>query len=79
VFGETFLDTDMVKYQNGTPMHPASSEEEAVKEAKSLICEICRNFYKHGWVSGTGGGMSIKVAKKSRHYTYTRRPVGIAR
>lgn len=32
-----------------------------VDEAKSLICEMCRNFYAQGWVSGTGGGMSIKV------------------
>ncbi len=28
--------------------------------ARELICEICRNFYTLGWVSGTGGGVSIK-------------------
>ncbi|MGH1347160.1 MAG: methylthioribulose 1-phosphate dehydratase [Nannocystales bacterium] len=26
----------------------------------SLICELCRQFYDLGWVSGTGGGISIK-------------------
>lgn len=32
-----------------------------VEEARSLICEICRNMYRLGWVSGTGGGMSIQA------------------
>ena len=32
-----------------------------VDEAKELISEMCRNFYSQGWVSGTGGGMSIKA------------------
>jgi len=53
----------MVKPPNGAPSDWQStvSEQQAIQEAKSLICEICRNFYQHGWVSGTGGGMSIKV------------------
>ncbi|HEY8379940.1 MAG TPA: methylthioribulose 1-phosphate dehydratase [Nannocystis sp.] len=25
-----------------------------------LICELCRQFYHLGWVSGTGGGISIR-------------------
>jgi methylthioribulose-1-phosphate dehydratase len=25
-----------------------------------LICELCKQFYHLGWVSGTGGGMSIR-------------------
>lgn len=25
-----------------------------------LICELCRGFYQLGWVSGTGGGISIR-------------------
>jgi methylthioribulose-1-phosphate dehydratase len=28
--------------------------------AKELICELCRQFYQLGWVSGTGGGISIR-------------------
>ena len=31
------------------PMHPANH-----------ICKLCRQFYRHGWVTGTGGGVSIK-------------------
>ncbi|XP_070038094.1 probable bifunctional methylthioribulose-1-phosphate dehydratase/enolase-phosphatase E1 1 isoform X2 [Nicotiana tomentosiformis] len=32
-----------------------------VKETKSLIAELCRHFYNQGWVSGTGGSITIKV------------------
>jgi len=28
-----------------------------------LICELCRQFYGLGWVSGTGGGISIRDAE----------------
>lgn len=34
----------------------------SVEEAKDLICQLCRNFYSQGWVSGTGGGISMKAA-----------------
>jgi methylthioribulose-1-phosphate dehydratase len=27
-----------------------------------LVCELCRVFYRLGWASGTGGGISIKDA-----------------
>jgi methylthioribulose-1-phosphate dehydratase len=27
---------------------------------RELVCELCRNLYRLGWASGTGGGMSIK-------------------
>lgn len=26
----------------------------------NLICELCKKFYDNGWVTGTGGGISIK-------------------
>ncbi|GME93405.1 unnamed protein product [[Candida] boidinii] len=35
------------------PVHPAN-----------LICELCRNFYNNGWVTGTGGGISIREGDK---------------
>jgi len=34
-----------------------SKEEEYVRKK---ICSMCRNFYRLGWVSGTGGGISIR-------------------
>jgi methylthioribulose 1-phosphate dehydratase/enolase-phosphatase E1 len=34
----------------------------SVDEAKQLICELCANFYGQGWVSGTGGGISMQAA-----------------
>jgi methylthioribulose 1-phosphate dehydratase/enolase-phosphatase E1 len=34
-----------------------------VEEAKSLIAELCANLYSQGHVSGTGGGISIKVGQ----------------
>jgi hypothetical protein len=36
----------------------------AVQEAKDLICELCRLFYDQGWVSGTGGGISVKAGDR---------------
>ncbi|MDX1920489.1 MAG: methylthioribulose 1-phosphate dehydratase [Candidatus Caenarcaniphilales bacterium] len=34
---------------------------ETYQTEKEMICELCKKFYVLGWVSGTGGGMSIKV------------------
>ena len=27
---------------------------------RELVCELCRQFYRLGWASGTGGGISLK-------------------
>ncbi|CCH40601.1 hypothetical protein BN7_134 [Wickerhamomyces ciferrii] len=35
------------------PNHPAN-----------LICELCKLFYDNGWVTGTGGGISIRDGNK---------------
>lgn len=32
-----------------------------VAETAELVCELCRQFYTLGWVSGTGGGISIRA------------------
>ncbi|KAJ7948665.1 Enolase-phosphatase E1 [Quillaja saponaria] len=32
-----------------------------VKDTKVLISDLCRQFYNLGWVSGTGGSITIKV------------------
>ncbi|KAJ2580408.1 Methylthioribulose-1-phosphate dehydratase, partial [Coemansia sp. RSA 1804] len=39
--------TELVKSQDKS--HPAN-----------LIPELCRQFYQLGWVTGTGGGISIR-------------------
>ncbi|XAR68324.1 2,3-diketo-5-methylthiopentyl-1-phosphate enolase [Bertholletia excelsa] len=36
-------------------------ESNQVIETKALISELCRLFYNLGWVSGTGGSITIKV------------------
>ncbi|HET8933303.1 MAG TPA: methylthioribulose 1-phosphate dehydratase [Polyangiales bacterium] len=33
---------------------------EQAKSPRALIVELCRQFYDQGWVSGTGGGISIR-------------------
>ncbi|XP_004488728.1 probable bifunctional methylthioribulose-1-phosphate dehydratase/enolase-phosphatase E1 [Cicer arietinum] len=45
----------------GTTSSQAYLEGKAVKETKALMAELCRHFYSLGWVSGTGGSISIKV------------------
>lgn len=49
---------------NGVKMAPTSQaylESKAVSETRSLISDLCRQFYTLGWVSGTGGSITIKV------------------
>lgn len=29
-------------------------------DPREIICELCRQFYDQGWVSGTGGGISVR-------------------
>ncbi|XP_006662940.2 probable bifunctional methylthioribulose-1-phosphate dehydratase/enolase-phosphatase E1 [Oryza brachyantha] len=36
-------------------------EGEAVREARELVAELCRHFYAQGWVTGTGGSITVKA------------------
>lgn len=36
-------------------------ESKPVSDTKVLISDLCRQFYNLGWVSGTGGSITIKV------------------
>lgn len=36
-------------------------EEPSIKEARELVAALCKQFYTLGWVSGTGGSISVKV------------------
>lgn len=33
-------------------------------DVREMIAEMCRNFYRLGWVSGTGGGISIRRGER---------------
>ncbi|XP_043282633.1 methylthioribulose-1-phosphate dehydratase isoform X2 [Venturia canescens] len=37
-----------------------TGDEEMKEHPRNLIPELCRQFYHLGWVTGTGGGISIK-------------------
>ncbi|XP_015887391.2 probable bifunctional methylthioribulose-1-phosphate dehydratase/enolase-phosphatase E1 isoform X1 [Ziziphus jujuba] len=36
-------------------------ESKAVNDTRALLSDLCRQFYNLGWVSGTGGSITIKV------------------
>ncbi|KAE8703264.1 putative bifunctional methylthioribulose-1-phosphate dehydratase/enolase-phosphatase E1 [Hibiscus syriacus] len=58
----------MAKVNGGSEMGSVSQaylDDQAVKEARSLISELCRQFYSLGWVSGTGGSITLKVHDSS--------------
>lgn len=42
-------DIDKLLIHSQNPEHPAN-----------VICELCRLFYDQNWVTGTGGGMSVR-------------------
>ncbi|KAK4259247.1 hypothetical protein QN277_005595 [Acacia crassicarpa] len=49
---------------NGDKLETTSQaylESQAVRETRALISELYRHFYNLGWVSGTGGSITIKV------------------
>ncbi|KAL3503204.1 hypothetical protein ACH5RR_037653 [Cinchona calisaya] len=50
-----------VKMAKSATASQAYLEGSKVKETKALIAELCRQFYNLGWVSGTGGSITIKV------------------
>jgi methylthioribulose-1-phosphate dehydratase len=33
-------------------------------DARSVIVALCRRFYAQGWVSGTGGGVSVRLGER---------------
>ena len=49
---------------NGVKLSTTSQaylESKPVNDTKVLISDLCRQFYNLGWVSGTGGSITIKV------------------
>lgn len=35
------------------------------RTVKALVAQLCEKFYEHGWATGTGGGVSIRVGGPS--------------
>ncbi|XP_059663170.1 probable bifunctional methylthioribulose-1-phosphate dehydratase/enolase-phosphatase E1 2 isoform X2 [Cornus florida] len=61
--------------QNGVELSDSTKsylESSPVKETRALVSELCRRFYTLGWVSGTGGSITIKVHDDSipRHHQF---------
>ena len=49
---------------NGLKMAATSQaymESKPVNDTRRLLADLCRQFYGLGWVSGTGGSITIKV------------------
>ena len=53
--------------------------EEEANSVKALISQLCEQFYRNGWATGTGGGVSIRVGgpQEDRHYRVFVAPSGI--
>jgi methylthioribulose 1-phosphate dehydratase/enolase-phosphatase E1 len=45
----------------GATESEAYLQGEPVREARELVAELCRHFYAQGWVTGTGGSITVKV------------------
>lgn len=37
----------------------------SLEEGRLLICELSRRFYERGWVSGTGGGIALRIGDRT--------------
>jgi methylthioribulose-1-phosphate dehydratase len=46
----------------------STAQKESSEELRELIPELCRQMYGLGWVSGTGGGISIRDRASKRVY-----------
>jgi methylthioribulose 1-phosphate dehydratase/enolase-phosphatase E1 len=40
------------------------------KTVRALVAQLCECFYKAGWATGTGGGVSIRVGGPAEHRPY---------
>ena len=65
-----------VSSQGSRVVESADAEAKAVR---SLIAQLCETFYKFGWATGTGGGVSIRVGgpDEDRPYRVFVAPSGI--
>ncbi|KAL7580175.1 hypothetical protein ACA910_012926 [Epithemia clementina (nom. ined.)] len=43
------------------------TEEHEAQTVRALIAQLCESFFHHGWATGTGGGVSIRVGGPSEN------------
>lgn len=76
--GATELDAVHSKSSSGQSVMTGCLIEEG-KTVRALVAQLCECFYKAGWATGTGGGVSIRVGgpKENRPYRVFVAPSGV--
>jgi len=67
--GTTELDAVHKESSSGQSIMTGCLIDEA-KTVRALVAQLCECFYKHGWATGTGGGVSIRVGGPSENRPY---------
>jgi methylthioribulose 1-phosphate dehydratase/enolase-phosphatase E1 len=75
--GTTEMDARHSSSQSAGKFHESLQDE--ANAVKSLISQLCEQFYRSGWATGTGGGVSIRVGgpQENRPYRVFVAPSGI--
>lgn len=75
--GTTELDARHSSSQSAGKFHESLQDE--ANAVKALISQLCEQFYRSGWATGTGGGVSIRVGgpQENRPYRVFVAPSGI--
>mmetsp|Transcript_14562 Transcript_14562/g.26389 ORF Transcript_14562/g.26389 Transcript_14562/m.26389 type:complete len:678 (+) Transcript_14562:191-2224(+) len=76
--GSTEMDAVHSKSSSGETTMTGCLIEEG-KTVRALVAQLCECFYKAGWATGTGGGVSIRVGgpKENRPYRIFVAPSGV--
>jgi len=67
--GSTELDAVHKESSSGKSVMTGCLIEEA-KTVRALVAQLCECFYKIGWATGTGGGVSIRVGGPAENRPY---------
>eukprot|EP00584_Thalassiosira_punctigera_P004404 CAMPEP_0172535786 /NCGR_PEP_ID=MMETSP1067-20121228/7632_1 /TAXON_ID=265564 ORGANISM="Thalassiosira punctigera, Strain Tpunct2005C2" /NCGR_SAMPLE_ID=MMETSP1067 /ASSEMBLY_ACC=CAM_ASM_000444 /LENGTH=687 /DNA_ID=CAMNT_0013320731 /DNA_START=265 /DNA_END=2328 /DNA_ORIENTATION=- len=76
--GSTEMDAVHSESAGGESVMTGCLMEEA-RTVRALVAQLCECFYKAGWATGTGGGVSIRVGgpKENRPYRVFVAPSGV--
>lgn len=76
--GSTELDAVHSESSSGKSVMTGCLLDEA-RTVRALVAQLCECFYKQGWATGTGGGVSIRVGgpKENRPYRVFVAPSGV--